>query len=73
MQLFRADATIFLKQFKFFFAHENMKKKVTHNQPNFFPLLPTGSNQPKSQFMFHKNCSPRDLCIMTLLIAMRLL
>ena len=23
-------------------------------------------NQPKSQFLFHKNCSPRDLYIMTL-------
>ena len=24
------------------------------------------SNWPKSQFLFHKSCSPRDFCIMTL-------
>jgi hypothetical protein len=23
------------------------------------------ANQPKSQFVFHENCSPRDLCRMT--------
>ena len=45
-----------------------MKKpvsKVAYNRPIFFSVLPTG-NQPKSYFLFHKNCSPRDLCIMTL-------
>ena len=29
--------------------------------PNFFSVPPTCPNQPKSQFMFHKNCSPLDL------------
>ena len=45
-----------------------MKKpisKVAYNRPIFFSVLPTG-NQPKYYFLFHKNCSPRDLCIMTL-------
>jgi hypothetical protein len=47
-----------------------MKKptsKVAHNWPHFFFQYsqPT-QNQPKSQFLFHKNCSPRELCIMTL-------
>ena len=57
----------FLKNLNVF---ENMKKtpsKVAHNRINpFFPVLPSCPKQPKSQFMFHKNCSPRNLCIMTL-------
>ena len=51
MQLFSADATLFKKKDSFF-VYENMK-----NRPQ---------KLPKSQFMFHKNCSPRDLCIITL-------
>ena len=49
-----------------------MKKtpsKVAHNWPNQ-PCQPA-QNQPKSQFLFHKNCSLRDLCLMTLLTAKR--
>jgi hypothetical protein len=44
MQLFSANATIFPKDFKYFFAHENMKKtlsKVAHNRPHCFSVLPT--------------------------------
>ena len=37
----------------FFFAYEKTPSKVAHNR-----LI--------SQFLFHENCSPRDLCIMTL-------
>ena len=61
---------IFLKKILCFFAPENMKKptsKVAHNQPPiFFQYCQPAQNQPKSQFLFHKKCSPRDLCIMTL-------
>ena len=53
-----------------------MKKpilKVAYYWPIFFSVLLT-RNQPKSYspfflffyFLFHKNCSPHDLCIMTL-------
>ena len=52
MPLFSADTTILSKKNKFFFAHVNMKK-CPHNRP-------------KSQFLLLKNCSPRDLCMMTL-------
>jgi hypothetical protein len=56
MQLFCADATIFLKIFKTFFAPENMKKtlsKVAHNRPNyFFPYCQPAQNQPKSKIFF---------------------
>ena len=41
MQLFSADATIFLKKSEFFFVPQNMKKppsKVAHNQPQFFSV-----------------------------------
>ena len=49
-----------------------MKKtpsKVAHNRPNFFfqYCQPT-QNQPKSQFLFHKSCSLRNLCIMILFV-----
>jgi len=33
----------------------------------FFQYCQPAQIQPKSQFLFHKNCSPRDLCIMTLI------
>ena len=71
MQLFSADATISLKRLKIIFAHENMKKmpsKVPHNRPKkCFQYCQPAQNQSKSQLLFHKNCSPRDLCVMTLL------
>ena len=69
MQLFSADATMFSILF-FVFFFENMKKspsKVAHNRPRlFFLYCQPAQIQPKSQFLFHKNCSPRDLCIKTL-------
>ena len=39
MQLFNSEATIFKKENKVFFAHENMKRqpsKVAHDRPPFF-------------------------------------
>ena len=55
MQFFSADATIFLPS------------NVANNRPQFiFEYCQPAQNQPKSQFLFHKSCSPRDLCIMTL-------
>jgi hypothetical protein len=27
---------------------------LLYNRPNFFSVLPTGPNQPKSHFLFHK-------------------
>ena len=45
-----------------------MKKqplKVAHNRPIFFQYCQLAQSQPKSQFLFHKNCSPRDLCKIT--------
>jgi hypothetical protein len=49
MQLFSADAKMFLRKIlHFLFAPENMKKtssKVAHNQPRpFFSVLPVGPN-----------------------------
>ena len=65
MQLF--SATILKKNI---FAPENMKKppsKVAHNRPLFFyPYCQVAQNQPKSNFLFHKNVSQRDFYIMTL-------
>ena len=46
-----------------------MKKtpsKVAHNQPIFFSITNRQKNQPKSQFLLHRNCSPRDLCVISL-------
>ena len=70
MQLFCADTIIFSKRSKKSFAPENMKEppsKVAHNWLIFFQYCQPAQNQPKSQFLFNKNCSPWDLCIMTLL------
>ena len=63
------------------FRHYNIKKKmplktwktnppskVAHNRPNFLQYCLPVHNQPKSQFLFHKNCSACSLCIMTLTI-----
>ena len=65
MELFIADATMS------FFSPENMKKppsKVAHNRPKplFFQDCQSAEIQPKSQFLFHKDVSPRDFCTMTL-------
>ena len=71
MQLFSADATMFLK--KHFFAHKNMKKpasKIAHNWPKvIFQYCQPAQNQPKSHILFHKNGSLRDFYIMTALIS----
>ena len=62
MQLFSADTTTFLKQFNFFFGLWKHEKTA-----QFFQyILPIGPKKPKSQILFLKNCSSRDLCIMTL-------
>mgnify|MGYP007042683875 CR=1 FL=1 len=45
--------------FKFFFAHENMKKPA-------LKVAEPAQIQPKSQFLFHKNLPPRDFSLMTL-------
>ena len=51
-----SPSTMFLKKF---FANENMKKPASKvDKP--------AQIQPKSQFLFHKNLSPRDFSIMTL-------
>ena len=70
MQLFSANATMFLKKNHIFFAHENMKNpasKVAHNWPKFFfSVLPMAQNLPKSHILFHKNGFLRDFYVMTL-------
>ena len=43
----------FWKKINIFFAHKNMKKtfsKVAHNRPNFFSVLPTGSNSAQISY-----------------------
>ena len=45
--------------FKFFFAHENMRKLASK-------VAEPAQIQPKSQFLFHKNLPPRDFSLMTL-------
>ena len=57
------EATI-LKKKKF--AHEKPPSKVAHNRSIFFQYCQPSQNQPKSKFLFNKNRSPCDLCIMTL-------
>ena len=60
------------KIFLIFFARKNLKKppsKVAHNQPNFFQYCQLAQNQHKIQFLFHKNCSPCDLCVMALVVS----
>ena len=36
----------------------------------FCQYCQSAQNQPKSQFLFHRNCSPHDLCIMTLAVTL---
>ena len=57
MQLFSADATMFLKKFNFFFVHQMLKKppsKVSQNSSNplFFPYCPDCPNAQTEEFMF---------------------
>ena len=58
MQLFSADATIFLKILKVFFAHKKLKKppsKVAqkNSNPLFFSLLPWAAQTAQTEeFMF---------------------
>ena len=71
VQLLSAGTSTFIKSNKLIIyqkKHEKTPSKNAHNRSKLaiFSVLPTGSNQPKSQFLFHKNCSLRDLCIMTL-------
>ena len=68
MQLSSADATIF-KKWKSNKKNtlETSKKHLASDWYFFQYVLPTGQNQPKSQFVFRKkNSSQHDLCIMTL-------
>ena len=61
-----------LQCFQFYFFNletlRNHPKKllIIESAPIFFQYCQLAQIQPKSQFLFHKNCSPRDLCIMTL-------
>ena len=55
MQLFSADATIFLKRLKKI-THEDMKLLIVG--PIFlFRFCQPAQKQPKSNFLFHKNAS----------------
>ena len=60
MQCFSVDATIF----NYFLPMTT--KGCSHLAQIFFQYCQPAQNQPKSQFLFHKNYSPRDLCVMTL-------
>ena len=54
MQLFSADATMFLKIFQHFFAHENKKnrpQKLLIIGPILFSVLLAPQNQPKSHIL----------------------
>ena len=65
-----ASGILFKKKIQFmqllrtrqYFKKKSPKKLLIIGQ--FFLVLP--KNQPISQFLFHKNCSPCNLCIMTL-------
>ena len=57
MQLFSADATMFLKKFEFFFAHKKLKKhlKKLHTYGSwefFFSAAPTAQTSPGPYFHF---------------------
>ena len=58
MQLLSGDATIFEKKMPSKLAYSTASPKCS--------VLPTGPDQPKSHILSHKNCSPRNLYIMTL-------
>ena len=42
------------------------QKRLIIGTNSFFQYCQLAQNQPKSQFLFNKNCSPHDVCIMTL-------
>ena len=47
---------------------KKLPSKVAHNcSKHLFQYCQPTQNQPKSQFIFHRNYSPHDLCLMTLL------
>ena len=52
----------FFKNLKLFLPMKTRKNRPQKLAQCFFSI----ANRPKSQFLFHKNCSPRDLFIMTL-------
>ena len=59
MQLFSADATMFLKKLKKKIAPENMKKtpsKAAHNRPPtlFFMYWPSCPNGPETEIPHHQ-------------------
>ena len=74
MQLFCADATLFLKKNLIFLpmkTWKNQTQKLLMIGPNFFfQQWQLAQNQPKSQFLFHKNCSSCNLSIMTLALCL---
>ena len=68
-QLLRSFFSCFQEKKKF--APQTIKKmpsKVANirNRLDSFLYCQPAQNQPKSQSLFHKNCSSRNLCIMTL-------
>ena len=48
---------------------KNAVKSCSLSAQFFFQYCQIAQNQPKSQFMFDKNWSPRDLCIMILYLS----
>ena len=72
MQLFSADATMFLKNFQHFFAHEDKKNrpKIAHNWPDFFfSIASLPKISPKFilyHILFHKNGSLHNFYVQTL-------
>ena len=64
MQLFSADAKIFLKKILPIKTWENSPQKLIKFDPNFFhQYCQPAQNQPKYQFLFHKNCSPHIIIV----------
>ena len=68
MQLFSADATMFLKKSLFFFAHKKLKKppsKVAqkNSNPLFFPYCPELPKRPKQKNLCSKMWPIDQLCI----------
>ena len=51
MQIFSADATMFLKMF---LKHEKTPSKVVYNRPIFFQYCQPAQNQPKSIKIAHR-------------------
>ena len=66
MQRFSMNATIFSKYFKVFFSPWNYKTIAIKSSMLKFEYCQAAQNYPKSQILFHKNDSSRDLYILTL-------